>query len=294
MQVGNYLATMAYALVLAAAAPIARGDAPCNKGYRDSTAAERATMTSVLQAAKKALPPAPTGWVIVGDDEISITTNLCRDYEAAPWVYDFHRTYQRIDDQEARDKILADAAAASQAALAKKQPRLDAAMARMNGLVQKQVALLEKGDMAGAQALNGEVAKSQADYQKIMDEGDSQAQFDAAIAKASRDKTMYINVIVNSNQETTDPNAKSLPLPPGARAAFRWPSSREQYPEDHAMILLGQWQPAPDGVWKRVLHPAAAPTAAQVISISVTADPERIAGVIGAIDVKSLAAVVAK
>ena len=290
MQSHNYLALVVCVAAMAAVVPAARGDAPCNKGYRDSTAAERATMTAVLQAAKKALPAAPTGWVIIGDDEISITTNLCRDYEAAPWVYHFNRTYQRIDDQEARDKIIADAAAASQAALAKKQPRLDAAMARMNGLVQKQVALMQKGDMAGAEALNGEVAKSQADYKKIMDEGDSQAQFDAAIAKASRDKSLYINVVVNSNQETSDPAAKNLPLPPGARAAFRWPSSQEHVPEDHAMILLGQWRADPDGVWKRVLHPASAPTAAQVISISVTAMPERIAGVIGAIDVRSLAA----
>ncbi len=168
-------------------------------------------------------------------------------------------------------------------------------MARMNLLVQKQVALMQKGDMAGAQALNDEVAKSQADYQKIMDEGDSQAQFDAAMAKASRDKSMYINVVVNSNQETTDPNAKSLPPPPGARAAFRWPSSQEHVPEDHAMILLGQWQPGTG--WRLEagrFTRACAPTAAQVISISVTADPERIAGIIGAIDVKSLAAVVAK
>ena len=290
MQHRIFVAMMISAVAMLTVAPMARSDAPCNKGFRDSTAAERATMTAVLQAAKTALPPAPAGWVIVSDDEISITTNLCRDYEAAPWVYHFNRSYQRTDDQEARDKIIADAAAAMQATLKQKQPRLDAAMARMNGLVQKQVALMQKGDMAGAQAMNAEVAKSQADYQKIMDEGDSQAQMDAALAKASRDKSIYINVVVNSNQETSDPAAKNLPLPPGARAAFRWPGSREQYPEEHAMILVGQWQPGTDGVWKRVLHPASAPTAAQVISISVTADPDRIAGIIGAIDVKSLAA----
>jgi hypothetical protein len=288
------LATVSCAAVLMGAAPMAFGDAPCGKGFRDSTAAERATMTAILQAARKALPPAPTGWVILGDDQIGVTMKLCRDYEGAPWVYHFNRNYQRVDDQEARDKIIADAAAASQAALAQKQPRLDAAMAKMNKIVAKQVALIEKGDMAGAQALNDDVASAQAEYQKAMDEGDSQAQFEAAAAKAGRDITMYINVVVNSNQETTDPNAKSLPPPPGARAAFRWPSSRQGDSEDHAMILLGQWQPAPDGVWKRLLHPAAAPTAAQVISISVTADPERIAGVIGAIDVKSLATLVPK
>jgi hypothetical protein len=294
MQSSNYLALMVCAAAMVAVVPGARSDGPCNKGFRDSTSAERATMTAVLQAAKKALPPVPAGWVIISDDEISITTNLCRDYEAAPWVYQFNRSYQRTDDQEARNKIVADAAAAAQAALKQKQPRLDAAIARMNQLVQKQVVLMQKGDMAGAQAMNDEVAKAQADYQKVMDEGDIQAEMDAALAKAGRDMNMYINVVVNSNQEASDANAKNLPPPLGARAAFRWPGSREQIPEDHAMILVGQWQPAPDGTWKRALHPGLAPTAAQVISISVTADPDRIAGIVGAIDVKSLAAVVAK
>lgn len=135
-------------------------------------------MTAVLHAAKKALPPAPAGWVIVGDD------------------------------QEARNKIIADAAAASVAALKLKQPRLDAAMAKVSAIVKKQVALVEKGDMAGAQAL----------------------------------------------------------------------------------ILIGQWQATPEGIWKRVRHPELAPTAAQVISIRITADPGRLAATIGAIDVKSLAA----
>lgn len=290
MQVGNYLATMACAAVLATAAPVARGDAPCNKGYRDSTAAERATMMSVLQVAKKSIPVAPTGWVIEGDDETSVTTNLCRDYEEAPWVYQFGRSYRRVDDLEARNKIIADAAAASQAALARKQPRLDAAMARMDALVKRQVTMIEKGDMAGAQALNEDVAKAQADYQAIMNEGDSQAQMDAALAKASRDQSMSVSVQVNGNQVAPDASAKKIAAPAGALAAFRWSVSREGGTEDQALILVGQWRANPDGTWKRALHPGMAPTAAQVISISITADRDRIAGVIGSIDVQSLAA----
>ena len=290
MQSGKFLATMTCAVALAALAPMSRGDGPCNKGYRDSTAAERATMTAVLQAAKKALPPAPAGWLIVGDDEISVTTNLCRDFEDAPWNYHFGRSYQSVDDQEARNKIIADAAAAFQAALAKKQPRLDAAMAKANAIVKKQVALIEKGDLVGAQSLNDEVAKAQADYQKIMDEGDSQAQMDADLAKASRDLTMYIDVVVNSNQVVADSSARKIPPPAGGLAAFRWSTPRDNVPEDHALILVGPWRANPDGAWKRTLHPGMAPTAAQVITISVTADPDRMAGVLGAIDVKSLAA----
>ena len=290
MRAAGYAAVGACAAAAMAFSTVALGDGPCNKGYRDSTPAERATLTAVLQAVKKALPPAPAGWVIEGDGQISVTTSLCRDSEGAPWDYHFSRSYQRVDDQEARNKILQDAAVASQAALALKQPRLDAAMARMQKIVAKQVALIEKRDYAGAEAMNAEVAKAQVEYQKIVEEGDSQAQMDAAVAKASRDQTMYIGVQVNSNQEAPTAEARSIPLPPGARAAFRWDTTSDKVPSENALILIGQWRSAADGVWKRVLHPAMAPTAAQVMSIRVTADPERIAGIIAAIDTASLAA----
>jgi hypothetical protein len=280
---------VACGVAILVAAPQARGDGPCDKGYRDSTTAERATMTAVLEAAKKALPPAPTGWMTLGDDQISVTTSLCRDYEGAPWSYQFNREYQRVDDQEARNKIIADAGAASQAALALKQPRLDAAMARIEKITARQVALIQKGDMVGAQAIDGEMEKAQEDYKKILDEGNSDELIAAAAAKASRDYTMYINLVVNSNQETPDASAKSLPLPPGARAAFRWSAAHDNVPEDHALILLGQWQRSADGTWRRVRHPEMAPTAAQVISINVTADPERLTAILGSLDVRSLA-----
>ena len=289
MQSKKLLAMMVCAAAALAAAPIARSDAPCNKGFRDSTPAERGTMTAVLQAAKKALPPAPAGWVIVGDDQISVTTNLCRDYEGAPWGYKFNRHYQRVDDQDARNKIIADAAAAAAAAQKLKQPQLDAIMAKQEKLVQSQIALIEKGNLAGAGAMNEEMAKLQDDYKKILDEGDSDEQMAASLAEASRDMTMYIAVGVNSNQVTPDASAKPIPLPPGARAAFRWSTTQGNMTEDHALILLGQWRSAAEGSWKRMLHPEMPPTAAQVISILITADPERLAAVIASIDVKGLA-----
>jgi hypothetical protein len=267
----------------------ARGDAPCNKGYRDTTAAERGAVTAVLQAAKRALPPAPAGWVIAGDDQFSVPQNLCRDYEAAPWTYHFGRSYTRVDDQAARDKIMADAAAAAAAAQAKKQPRLDALMARIQKLSQTQVALIQKGDMAGATALNDEMARLQDQYNAVQDEGDSQAQLNASFAEASRDQHMSISVQVNSNQENPNSDATVMPPPAGARTAYRWSTNRDGVIEDHVLMLLGQWRSSADGVWKRVLHPEMAPTAAQVMTIRVTADPGRIAGILSSIDVRTLA-----
>jgi len=289
MQPKKFLAMMVCTAAALAAAPIARSDAPCNKGFRDSTPAERAAATAVLQAAKSALPPAPVGWVIVGDDQFSVPRNLCRDYEAAPWSYHFSRSYTRIDDQDARNKIMADAAAAAVAVQAQKQPRLDAILAKNEVLVKKQIALVEKGDMAGATALNEEMARLQEQYKKVMEEGDSDTQMAASLAEASRDQHMYISVVVNSNQVKPDNDAKVMSPPAGAHAAYRWSNTRDGVTEDHVLMLLGQWRPAADNVWKRVLHPEMAPTAAQVMSISVTADPDRIAGIISSIDVRTLA-----
>ena len=293
MQSGKFLAIMVCAVAATTATSIARVDAPCDKGYRDATPAELGTMMAVLQAAKKALPPAPAGWVILGDDQISVPSNICRDYEGAPWNYHFNRSYQRVDDQEARNKVIADAAAISAAALEQKQPRLDAVMARMEKLSQAQMALVQKGDYAGAEAINVKMAKAEEDYKKILDEGDSAQQMASAVEKASRDMEMRIFVRVNTNSETPDSSARSLPLPPGARAAYRWSTIRGDVSEDHALILLGQWQPTAEGSWKRVRHPNVTPTAAQVISISIAADPNRLAPTIGSIDVKNMATAIA-
>ena len=135
--------------------------------------------------------------------------------------------------------------------------------------------------MAGAQALNDDMAKAQADYQKIMNEGDSQAQMDAALAKASRDQTMYINVRGQFQSGNVGPQRQEPPAATGCACRIslaQQPGKRSRGPCDDS---LGQWRANPDGAWKRVLHPDMAPTAAQVISISVTADPDRIAGIIG-------------
>ena len=289
MQSHKFVAMTLCVAAALAAAPIARSDGPCNKGFRDSTPAERAAVTAVLQAAKNALPPAPTGWVIVGDDQISVARSLCRDYEGAPWGYDFNRHYQRVDDQEARNKMIADAAAASAAAFKQKQPRLDAIRAKNEVLAKKQVALVEKGDMAGATALNEEIARLQEQYKKVIDEGDSDTQMAASLAEASRDQHMYITVVVNSNQVRPDNDAKVTPPPAGARAAYRWSNTHDGVTEDHVLMLLGQWRPMADNVWKRVLHPEMAPTAAQVMTIKVAADPGRMAGIVGAINLRALA-----
>jgi hypothetical protein len=159
MRIGAGITKIVSVVAVIAGASLAHADAPCDKGYRDTTPAERATMTTVLAAAKKALPAPPAGWMLLGDDNFSVPSSLCRDLEASPWYYEFTRYYQRTDDQEARNKVIADAASKAAADMKLKKPRLDALMAKMTKLSEQQAAAVQKGDMKRAEALGVDSAK---------------------------------------------------------------------------------------------------------------------------------------
>lgn len=289
MKLSSLLAALACAVTAIAPASMAHADGSCN-AYRDTTAAERATMTSVLEAAKKTLPPAPAGWVLVGDDQASAPRNLCRDHERDPWNYGYTRHYQNVGNQDARNKMVADEAATSATAMKAKQPRLDAAMARISKLTEQQVALMQKSDMVGAEALDKEMAKAMAEYEKILKEGDSEQRMAAFEEKFNRDRDMTITVQINASGEIFGSDAKNLPLPPGARAAVHWIGSGRKPHEDRALILVGQWTPGAEGHWQPVRRAGIAVQGAHVISVDVVADSERLTPALAAIDFNSLAA----
>ena len=282
------------AAIALAGTSVALADGVCNKGYRATTAAERATMTAVLETVKKALPPAPAGWVILGDDQTVATQNLCMDAELSPWNYDFNRSYQRTDDQEARQKTFNAAAAKVAAAMKLKQPRLDAIMARMTKLAEQQGALIQKGNMAAATALNQDIANAQDEYKKIADEGDSEAQMEAASAEASRDLQFHVGLSINAGLSSMSTDAREFPLPPGARVAFRWSTTSSGLKTDHAQILLGLWRPNGTGRWRSMSGANRAMTVAHTMLIDVSADPGRFESTIAAIDFSALAKLLPK
>lgn len=289
----------ASALVVAAifGASIAGADAPCNADFRDSTPAERARITAILEIAKRSLPPAPAGWQIGGYEVISVAGSVCRDVENRPWNYGISRNYSRVDDYEARQKVLRDAAAYAAAEQQKKQPRMDALMAQMTKLSERQVALVQKGDMAGVEKSNYEMAKFQEEYGKIAAEGDSEARIAAAGKEMNRDLHMSITVRVNEAYIPLNSGAANFPLPPGAFAAQRWTQAGDanNNDEERALVLFGKWNRTEKTVrWTPAQRPNAVPTAAHVISVEVGGDPTRIDPLLQGIDFKSLAAALAK
>jgi hypothetical protein len=278
MRTPRTYASIASFVTLLAMAPTALGDAPCNKGLRDVTAAERAQITSVLQSAQAALPPAPEGWIIVVDtaNEISVPGRICRDAETTPWNYGFTRTYKQVAGADARGKLIEDQAARQQAAMQQAQPRMDAALAKYQKIMSQQMELNQKGDYAGAEKLNPQLKAAEKEYEAILNEVHNPAAIAAIDKEVNRDFQMSISVRVNPGSESVGPGAEAIAPPAHAKSAQRWHVENEHESTDRALYLFGAWSPGASGKWNAENRGGASPAAAHAISVLVSGDPERV------------------
>jgi hypothetical protein len=289
MRTSLFFKGIAALVVLFAIAPTAIGDAPCDKGFRDVTPAERARITSALQLAQSALPPAPEGWQLRSQEDFSIPSSLCKDRENLPWGYGFGRSYGQVGDYAAREKVMADAAAAAAADRAKNQSRLDAMQAQMMSIMQQQMALNQKKDYDGAQKLQPQLEKVQADYEMLLTAGNQQ--IEAAGREYERDLEMNISVRINEGTQRPGRNVTNLALPAGALTAVRWQAEDPEDTGDYALILFGSWKKGANGAWQPGVRTGVPPSGPHAVAVHVMADRERLASVVQKIDFTKVAAI---
>jgi hypothetical protein len=292
MTLKKTVGTTVCALVAVLIGSTARADSVCETGEHDVTPAERATMTAALETARKALPAPPQGWVVVGDDAISVPSRYCKDVEG-PFHYAFTRHYKRVDDQEARNEMMNKAMTDAAAEMKQKQPRLDAIRAKSEVLGQEMAAAAQRNDWARVEEINKQIAAVGAEYEKVLKEGDTMERMNAATDQAARDQDMTVTVAINSRSEARADGAESLELPAGAHSAVRWNEARGSLQEGHALVLFGPWRPTDSGFDAATLAGADA-SAAHTIAVRVTTDASRLGATVGAIDSQALAASLAK
>ena len=280
--------------LFAMAAVSAWGDYECVGGHRDTTLAEREAMRIALEAARSAMPAVPEGWVPEGDDSISVMQSLCRDFEQGPWRYGYHRNYQRIDDREARDEILKDAAVAMQDDIAAKQERMDALMARVMELSQQAAAAGEKQDFERVEAVNRQIEAVSGQIEALMAEGDADDNMQAAVAEAGRDISISLSVYFNASRDNPGYEARHWSPAGVPGKAFRWSASRDGVEEESVLILIGDWQAGADGNYEFVPSERLGAAVPQSIAVRVTADPGRIDELVAAIDFGALQGLLAR
>ena len=283
----------AFLLAAAMCASAAYADGVCVKGYRDTTAAERQTMLTVMETAKAALPVAPPGWVIGGYEELSPVGSICKDGENTPWSYGFSRTFNRTDDQAARDQAMADASAKVRAAQEARQPRIDALMARSQTLGAELGAAAQKGDQARVDAINREIEKISRQYAAIMAEGDDPAVLESIAKATMQDRTMSIGIRVNPGA-ISNADMKKSQAPAGAQSAYRWTTSADGVSEGHVLLLFGAWQPRAEGGVESQRRGTHSSSAAHAVAVTVVADPARLDSLLTSIDFGEIAATVAR
>ncbi len=272
------------------------GDSVCYRGNRDTTADERATMTASLEAVRGTLPPAPEGWILQGDETLSIIENICGDYAIIPWQYEFGRHYRRVDDMEERQKKMDAAGEIMRADMAAKQPRMDAMIARSQVLGAELAAAAEKSDHARVEEINQEMFAVSEESTRIMEEGDAKERMNALFAEASRDMEMSVRATINPMRASPrEEGASDFALPAGATSAYRWSDTSGDLQEDQVLIFFGEWRTTPEGLLAPVRPDGSADMVKpHAIMVQVRAHRGRIAGIVGAINFEALAATLAK
>lgn len=276
-------------LVLAALAwpGVGLADEVCGKGFRAATQSEGATIARTLAVAVEALPAAPTGWV-VDAEETSAPTNVCRDREAQPWRYNVRRIYRRVEGAQARSDAMDAAARTAAAASSAKKPRLDALEAKTEQLARQYAEAATSGQSARADRLMREIETVRTEYERIVNEGGDMNRLAATGAALMRDLKMEIRVLFNDMGATEGADAKRLPPRAGVKAAWRWSDTGSDFPQDRAILLLGDWRPAQSGGVAGRPRAGALPQQAHSVVVEITADPARLQGAVDAVAVDRL------
>ena len=162
----------------------------------------------------------------------------------------------------------------------------------MEKLNAQQVALLQKGDFAGAEKYSPQIAALVEEYQRVADEGNDPAAMNAVSKEMNRDLELTISVRVNPMTASVPDGAKPMTAPAGAKSAWRWHVEDESESTDHALYHLGTWFKRPDGSFQPSVRQGAPFSAAHGLTLEITGDPERVTQTIAAIDFAKLAAIV--
>lgn len=283
----NILMLIAAAFLLAvSAAPLAAGET--QRAGRDEKKSFAASGPEELKAVKKAMPPAPPGWVVAGE-----TTDAPRPGTASAGAGNLRFTYmiayRRVSGVLQEKKMLSDAYAESSRkhrdevrplidALIKQQTRTSLALKKAS----------RRRNRVEEERLNNELDDHGRKMQALHDEVDGRIGLDVE-PYLVRDAEASIRVDVNDDRAVVVPRGEPVSVP-GAAFAFRREGERAgatTWKEGQTLVLYGQWEEKDRVIRARPL-PSSGDSKARTIKITVTGDRGRVEQLLGQTVLKTL------
>ncbi len=152
-----------------------------------------------------------------------------------------------------------------------RQPRLDAVQAKMQKIMQQQIALNQKQDYEGAENLQPQLKAAEKEYEKLMNEVYDPAAMAATDKEFNKDLEMFISVRVNPATKTVGAGRhRHRAARRRANRLIAGTSRTRHESNDHALYLFGAWKQSPDGRWQQTARAGAAPPSAHGVAVQVT------------------------
>lgn len=286
-QIATMLIAVSVVLSLAAGQGNAAGEpkAPTQGEIDFYTAAVLPAMSKV----KKAMPPAPTGWVVAGETKSDPLPWSAQD-RSVPFLHFIYQIkYRRMAGIQEEKKKLNEVYTESA------EKNGEAANPQIEELLKQQT----KASLALRKATR---RKNQAEMQRLNDELDENGrkmhviheEVDKRISGdvdpyLIKDAEAIIRIAVNDDGVE---NGQGEPLSvPGAAFAFRGKGERTGptvWKEGQTVILYGDWQQKGNGVWSAQVQRTSTTLKAQNIKITLIGDKKRTEELLKQLDKKSI------
>ncbi len=288
MRISRSLITSTVIMVLALACSIAAADArhPATKEEKNYYVS---TIVPALTVVKKALPPAPKGWMIAEETGIPADPPDRVSSDIAGLHIAYLITYKRIAGVKEEQRRLDDLYAASS------NKNRDAAKPRIDELIKQQT----ETSLALRKATR---RKNQTEIERLNEELDENGRKMRAVHEdVDRNISLDVEPLLVKDAEASilvSLNDSRAELPQGEPLAFskaayalRKGGTRAgitSWREGQTMILFGGWEQENPGRFRAKAAPSSFSPKARTISIVITGDPRRSKELAGMIDFSAI------
>ena len=247
------------------------------------------TVLPAMNKVKKAMPPAPVGWVVAGETKSDPLPRSAHD-QTVPFLHFIYQIrYQRTagirEEKKKLNEVYNESAERNGEAA---NPRVEELLKQQTTASLALRKATRRKNQAEIQRLNDELDENGRKMRAIHEEVDKRISGDVD-PYLIKDAEAIIRVAVNEEVFET---ACGEPLSVSEAAfAFRLEGKRTgpaAWKEGQTVILYGNWQQSGNGVLRAHVRRTSAAVKAQTIKITLTGDKKRIEGLLKQLDKKSI------